>query len=137
MKYVFEIKERAIGKQRPRYSSQLKRMYTPTVTRSFEEKIKWYFVQKYNISLEPSTKPFTATITAVFEPAKSLSKKKKLKLIDNSIFTHKPDADNIAKSILDSLNGLVYKDDSQVYKLSVNKKYGQENKIIVELEEME
>lgn len=137
MKYKFEIKERAIGKQRPRYSSKLGRMYTPTATRSFEEKIKWSFMQKYNIATELSTKPFKATITAIFEPANSLSKKKKSELLSNVIFTKKPDADNIAKAILDSLNGLAYKDDSQVCRLTVQKDYGVENKIIVELEEIE
>lgn len=44
--------------------------------------------------------------------------------------------DNIAKAILDSLNGLAYKDDSQVTELIVLKEYGTENKIYVELEEI-
>lgn len=37
--------------------------------------------------------------------------------------TTKPDTDNIAKSILDSLNGIAYKDDKQVVKLTVEKRY--------------
>lgn len=45
--------------------------------------------------------------------------------------------DNIAKGILDSLNGLVYKDDAQVIELTVYKEYGEENKIKVEMEEIE
>lgn len=52
-------------------------------------------------------------------------------------FLHKPDADNVAKSILDALNGLAYKDDSQVANLLVFKQYGAENKILVEMEELE
>ena len=136
MKYLFEIPEKAIGKQRPRYSSKTHRMYTPTATRSFEEKVKWAFTQKYNIATELSEKPFKAKITAVFEPPKSLSNKKKEELIDKLDYTKKPDADNIAKAILDSLNGLAYKDDSQVSELLVQKDYGTENKIIVELEEI-
>lgn len=135
MKYSFEIKEKAIGKQRPRYSSKTHRMYTPTKTSTFEEKVKWAFKSKYNIETELSTKPFKAKIIAVFEPAKSLSKKKKEELL-YSEYTKKPDADNIAKIILDSLNGLAYKDDNQVAELLVLKQYGDENKIIVELEEI-
>ena len=135
MKYSFEIKEKAIGKQRPRYSSKTHRMYTPTKTSTFEEKVKWAFKSKYNIETELSTKPFKAKIIAVFEPAKSLNKKKKEELL-YSEYTKKPDADNIAKIILDSLNGLAYKDDNQVAELLVLKQYGDENKIIVELEEM-
>ena len=135
MKYQFEIKEKAIGKQRPRYSSKTHRMYTPTKTSTFEEKLKWAFKSKYNIETELSTKPFKAKIIAVFEPAKSLSKKKKEELL-YSEYTKKPDADNIAKIILDSLNELAYKDDNQVAELLVLKQYGDKNKIIVELEEI-
>ena len=135
MKYRFEIKEKAIGKQRPRYSSKIGRMYTPTKTSSFEEKVKWAFKSKYNIGTELSTKPFKAKIIAIFEPPKSISKKKKEELL-YSEYTKKPDADNIAKIILDSLNGLAYKDDNQVSELLVFKQYGDENLIIVELEEI-
>lgn len=136
MKYSFEIKEKAIGKQRPRYSSKTHKMYTPTKTSTFEEKVKWSFKSKYNVETELSTKPFKATIIAVFKPAESLSKKKKQELLTKVDYTKKPDADNIAKIILDSLNGLAYKDDSQVSALLVLKDYGEENKIIVELEEI-
>lgn len=136
MKYQFEIKEKAIGKQRPRYSSKTHRMYTPTKTSTFEEKVRLAFKSKYNVKTELSTKPFKAKIIAVFEPSKSLSKKKKEELLYQVSYTKKPDVDNIAKIILDSLNGLAYKDDSQVSTLMVLKDYGTENKIIVELEEI-
>ena len=135
MKYRFEIKEKAIGKQRPRYSSKMKRMYTPAKTSSFEEKVKWAFKSKYNIETELSTKPFKAKIIAIFEPPKSISKKKKEELL-YSEYTKKPDVDNIAKIILDSLNELAYKDDNQVSELLVFKQYGDENLIRVELEEI-
>lgn len=136
MKYKFEILERAIGKQRPRYSSKTHRMYTPIATRSFEDKVKWAFTSRYNIATEPSTRTFRAEITAIFKPAESLSKKKKEEELIKVFYTKKPDADNIAKIILDSLNGIAYKDDSQVSLLFVRKNYGTENKIIVELEEL-
>lgn len=35
--------------------------------------------------------------------------------------TYKPDADNIAKAVLDAMNGLAFVDDSQVVSLSVTK----------------
>ncbi len=136
MKYSFEIKERAIGKERPRYSRKNHRMYTPTKTSTFEEKVKYAFLSKYNIATEPSKKAFKAKIIAVYEPPKSLSKKKKEELLFKVDYTKRPDADNIAKAILDSLNGLAYKDDSQVSALLVLKDYGTENKICVELEEI-
>ena len=36
----------------------------------------------------------------------------------------KPDCDNIAKAILDALNGLAYEDDSQIVSAVILKRYG-------------
>ena len=47
----------------------------------------------------------------------------------------KPDIDNIAKIILDALNKLAFKDDNQITKLEIEKKYGTEEKISVKVEE--
>ena len=38
----------------------------------------------------------------------------------------KPDLDNIAKGILDAMNGIIYKDDVQVVRLSLQKHYSTE-----------
>ena len=80
MKYNFEIKEKAIGKERPRINKKTGAIYTPTKTSTFEEKVKWAFKSKYNIGTELSVKPFKAKIIAVFEPPKKISKKKKEEL---------------------------------------------------------
>lgn len=45
----------------------------------------------------------------------------------------KPDVDNLAKFVLDALNGTYYKDDSQVCQLFVHKRYGAENSVLVKL----
>lgn len=138
MKYSFEILERAIGKERPRVNTKTGVVYTPTKTSSFEEKVKWAFKAKYNIQTELSTKPFKATITAIFEPPKSISKKKREELIQKQMgYTKKSDIDNIVKIILDSLNGVAYKDDAQVIELEAKKRYGEKNVIYIELEEVE
>lgn len=136
MTYKFEILERAIGKERPRLNKRTGVVYTPTKTSTFEEKVQWAFKRKYNIEQKLSENPFKVKITAIFKPAKTLSKKEKAELIEKVDYTHKPDIDNIAKIILDSLNGLVYKDDKQVSALLIFKDYGEEDKIIVELEEI-
>ena len=47
----------------------------------------------------------------------------------------KPDADNIAKIVLDALNGVAYEDDSQVINLSVQKRYSEEARVFVHIEE--
>lgn len=135
MRYRFEIHEKAIGKERPRYSVKTHRMYTPKRTSTFEEKVKSAFLEKYSIQTEPTEKPLEAIIKVQFAPPESLSKKKKNTLLFTP-YDKKPDCDNLAKTILDALNGLAYKDDKQITYLSVEKLYGTENKIEVDLEEI-
>lgn len=66
------------------------------------------------------------TIYAVFTvPAKWTVEKKKLARRNEIAPESKPDCDNIAKAILDALNGIAYKDDSQVAELVVKKRFGQ------------
>ena len=50
--------------------------------------------------------------------------------------TVKPDCDNLAKSILDSLNGLAYQDDKQVVELSIKKYYAENAEVRVRLTEV-
>ena len=49
----------------------------------------------------------------------------------------KPDCDNIAKAVLDALNGLAYKDDSQVTELTVRKLYAEEGSVGVRIKSRE
>jgi Holliday junction resolvase RusA-like endonuclease len=51
--------------------------------------------------------------------------------------TKKPDADNIAKVILDALNGIAYRDDTQVVDLTVSMRYGTYSAVFVEIQEVD
>lgn len=76
------------------------------------------------------------TIIAYFDIPKSTSKKKETGMLNQSISpTKKPDIDNITKIVLDSMNKFAFKDDTQVTKLEVEKKYATESKIYVKIEE--
>lgn len=63
--------------------------------------------------------PVRLTIEAVFSRPKSLVWKKRP--MPRVPHTKKPDAENVAKAVLDALNGLAYQDDSQVCELRVCK----------------
>lgn len=134
MIYVLEIRERAVGKGRPRFNTKTYTTYTPEKTKAFEEKLKMYFIKKYKRP-EVSENPFKIKILAEFKPPKSLSKKKQMQLIGKP-YPKKPDMDNITKAILDSLNGLAYKDDNQIVSINAEKKYGLADRIIIILEEI-
>ena len=51
--------------------------------------------------------------------------------------TKKPDIDNVAKAFLDAMNGIIYKDDTQVIQLHVNKVYALESGVDVMVKEIE
>lgn len=131
----FEILGKPLGKARPRVTKK-GFTYTPQKTVNYENLIRWTFQSKF-----PNHKPYEgyveAEIKAIFDIPKSYSKKKTLELLNKSCnYDHKPDLDNVAKIVLDSLNGIAYKDDSQVTVLKVIKEYGEQAKIIVKLEEI-
>ena len=136
----FEVKGKPRGKQRPVVTKF--GAYTPKETVLYEKLVKDTFKSKYP-NFEPIMGEIKAKIIAVFSVPKSYSKKKREALLpiqgiehSGAGYTHKPDVDNISKIILDSLNGLAYKDDAQVTCLLVFKEYGYEDKVIVEIEEI-
>ena len=59
-----------------------------------------------------------------------IKKPKSSKLTHPSV---KPDADNIAKAVLDSLNGFLWFDDKQVCQLSIHKVYADRDAIELEV----
>lgn len=137
MKIEFEILGKPVGKARPRMNTYTGVAYTPTKTVNYETLVKYIFTNKFK-NFKPFEGKIKAKITAIFEVPKSYSNKKRTMLLNTKCsYTHKPDVDNITKIILDSLNKLAYKDDAQISKLEVEKTYGEQEKVIVELEEME
>ena len=132
MKIEIEILGTPIGKQRPRLSKY--GTYTPEKTVNYENYVKLCFINKYK-NYTPTEKPLKAKITAFFEIPTSYSKKKKKELIGQP-HAKKPDIDNISKIILDGLNKLAYKDDNQIAKLEIEKLYGEQAKVVLEIEEI-
>ena len=70
--------------------------------------------------------PVRACIEVTQPIPKSWSNTKHIRAVSGEIAptSHNGDLDNIAKSILDALNGYMYDDDCQVVTLVISKKYG-------------
>lgn len=135
MKIEFNIPGKVQAKQRPRFNGKF--AYTPKETIAYENWVKTCYLEKHR-DVKPLENPLKVKIIAYYEVPKSASKKKKLQMLHNEIFpTVKPDTDNIAKGILDSLNGIAYLDDKQVVKLEVEKYYSNSGYVAVLIEEME
>ena len=130
----FNIPGKIQAKQRPRFNGKF--AYTPKETIAYENWVRSCYLEKYNNEKILET-PLEVHIRAYFEIPKSTSKKKKEQMLENEINpTIKPDTDNIAKSILDSLNGIAYLDDKQVIKLIVEKWYAEIPSVSVEIKEV-
>lgn len=77
-----------------------------------------------------------AEITAYYGIPKSASKRTRADMLSRYIRpAKKPDLDNVAKIVLDSLNGLAYKDDAAVVELVVEKFYSETPRVEVRLVE--
>ncbi len=133
--YEFEVPGKITGKARPRVNTETGRAYTPASTKEYELLIKQYFKIKYP-RYEILQGRIAVKIIACFAIPKSTSQKQKTLMLENKISpTKKPDIDNIVKIILDALNKMAFKDDSQITKIQVEKLYAEEEKIKINLEE--
>jgi len=107
------------GKQRPRWGRN-GHMYTPEQTRRAERDILGAFrvacPQSASWPVWPKGTPLAVHID-VYQPMPK-SRPKRLTSEPN---TYKPDVDNVAKAVLDALNGAAWVDDAQVVQLCVSK----------------
>ena len=133
MKIVIDGKP--MGKQRPRFNGKTGSVHTPSKTVNYENWVKLCYQQQ--CKGEKLTGEIVAFINAYYAIPKSTSKKNKKDMLLGIIRpTIKPDVDNIAKIILDSLNDLAYGDDKQVVSCCISKWYSENPRVTVELEEV-
>ena len=97
------------------------RSYTPHKTADYERHVRECYLKSRQPKL---TGAIYAEITAYFPIPKSTSKKKTAEMQQGFVYhVKRPDADNVAKSILDALNGVAFDDDSAVFHLRITKRY--------------
>lgn len=135
MEYEFEVIGKIVGKERPRVNMYSGMVYTPTKTKDYETLVQQYFKIKYP-SFTELTGRVGIDIVAYLSIPKSTPKKSVPDMLDNKVSpTKKPDIDNIAKSILDAMNKFIIHDDNQVSKISIEKRYGEEEKVHIRIYE--
>lgn len=110
------------GQGRPRFS-KYSGAYKSKKDIEYENLIKDCFLKEAK-DFEPSKRPVSIHIEVDYKLAKSTPKY----VVDEVTYSDhdyvpqtKPDIDNIAKSVLDALNGVAYIDDKQVYSLTCDK----------------
>lgn len=122
----FKVYGDPIGKGRPRFSRHggYVRTYTPLKTVFYEDHVA-HFAKQAMVDMKPFDGPVEVKLLAVKEIPKSYPKKKRQLALDNLIIPFKPDVDNIAKSVLDAMEGICYETDVMVNKLSIEKRFGE------------
>jgi Holliday junction resolvase RusA-like endonuclease len=133
MKLSFVIPGEPQGKGRPRFTARngFPRAITPEKTASYESLIKAMYWQEYgNLKLE--TGPVSMVIRAYYGIPPSASKRRKAAMIAGEIRPcKKPDVDNVVKVVADSLNGVAYRDDTQIVWLHCEKWYSEKPRVEV------
>ena len=121
------------GKARPRIFNG--HAMTPKDTVTYENWVRLCYQQQCGKHLEGSIR---ATIIAYYKIPKSYTKKRVQAIREGLEYPQKkPDADNVAKIILDSLNKIAYEDDAQIVELTVIKRYTEEvERVEIELNEL-
>jgi Holliday junction resolvase RusA-like endonuclease len=118
----FDVIGKPYGQKRPRAFRRGKFLgiYAPKENVEYSVKV----VNAFNkVGKKYDDVPLVIEIQAFFKKPKLTKKEQALNLPKHKFPTKKPDGDNIAKAILDSLNAVAYHDDSYVTELSVSKYY--------------
>lgn len=121
---------------RPRFAKRgnFVTAYDPKNSKDYKRKIQdeiqplFYRPERF----EPFTKTCALTLYVFREIPKSFSKKRRMMAEEGLIRpTTKPDTDNYLKGVLDALNTVIFKDDSQVVDIIAQKFYSCEPRIEV------
>ena len=102
----------------------------------YENFIKDRYLQMAKGAFLEREKPVTLRIIARYLPPKSVSKKRKLDMLEGrELPLKKPDMDNIVKVVADALNGVAYHDDTQIALVQAKKCYSAVEGLDVTVEE--
>lgn len=111
---------------RPRFARRGSGMvaYDPKKSKDFKTKVSYMAKSQRKTFFEDAIEIYMIVYRKV---PKSWSKKRKSLAKEGKIlpFT-RPDIDNYAKGILDGMNGIVFKDDGLICKLTIEKRYGED-----------
>lgn len=123
MTITIELKGKIIPKARPRVIRNGNKTWgmTPRKTKDFESYVKLATRAQIKEKIHGAV---AVKILIKKKPPKTWSQKRKKEAIDGEILaTAKPDVDNYAKSIIDGMSGVAFRDDSFITELTVKKQY--------------
>lgn len=109
--------------------------YSPDQTVSYENLIKLLWIEKQHEKLSGALE---LVITAFFPIPKSKSKKQQEAMSSGQVRpTVKIDVDNLAKIVMDGLQGIAFDDDKQIVSLKADKWYSDTPRTEVTIKEIQ
>ena len=125
MQIHFQVDGDPKGKGRPRFTraGKFTRVYTDKRTLDYEALIKFFAAEAMG-STDPLKTSVSVYLYIRHGVPKSYSKNQTEACLSGLVRPcKKPDIDNVAKTYLDAMNGVIFKDDTQVIDLHVKKVY--------------
>jgi Holliday junction resolvase RusA-like endonuclease len=122
------------GKGRPRFARRgnFVMAYTPAKTRTYESMLQGAAIEAMN-GRPPLEGPLRVEVEAVFPVPQSWPQKRKAAALIGLVRpTSRPDWENLAKT-LDAFNAVVWRDDAQVVRGTIEKRYGEVPHLRVEV----
>jgi Holliday junction resolvase RusA-like endonuclease len=131
----FIVPGQPVGKGRPRARKQggYVRMYTDAKTVKYEQIVARQATFAMN-GMALLTTAISMRIVCFYGIPPSWSKRKQMQALSGDLFPGKPDADNVAKAVMDACH-VVYVDDKQVTRLVIEKEYSYDPRIEVYIHE--
>lgn len=120
-----------VGKGRPRFVRATGRVYTPSETRKYEDRLR-DAARKAMVGRQILEGPIAVRVHADMPVPASWSRKKREEALRGSIRpTVSPDADNFLKT-MDALNEVVWLDDKQIVEAWITKRYSEHPALTIE-----
>ena len=123
----FKIDGNPVGKGRPRFArmGNLVRTYNEKKTTDYEDIVRFHTLTAMG-STDPLETPVAVYLYFRLPIPQSYTKKRTEACLSGLERPKRPDIDNLAKSVLDGMNGVAFKDDSQIVSLHCTKIYATE-----------
>lgn len=113
-----------VGKGRPRFSKASGRAFTPQKTANAEAFVKSEALRL--VGQPVLIGPLELQLIATAVVPDSWPEKKRADALAGRLWpVGKPDLDNLGKLYADALNGILWKDDSQLVRMALEKRYGE------------
>ena len=136
MKYTIPIDPKP--QSRPRFTSQgFRRAYEKADMKAYKRAVAYHVMSQNPKKIEKG--PVAITVRCfIYPPKYILNVKSKRRALEEETMSvdKKSDLDNYFKAITDAVNGILYKDDGQIARMSATKVYSLNPRTEIEIEEM-